>query len=255
MTVPANRKRPAASAARLSPAKTAAVKNAAAKSAPARRRTPAKKKKNTSWLRNLSGLALRHWKFELVLLLFLAGGFISNLDRASRYVQRLRGIRRFMPKPVAELVFPPVYLDYGVAAKGAELFGTVTRVIDGDTFIFKSVGGSEDSYKIRMWGIDAPESSQTYGAESRRALEDKILNRAVHLVVMDTDRYSRQVCQVYGDFEEDVNLYMVAGGNAWHFSELADSRALASAQSQAKKNKRGLWTYPAPEPPWEYRKK
>lgn len=228
-------------------------KPASAKRPPKRPAT--RRKKGQSLISQLLKWPLRHWKPVLLLVLFLLGGFISNLDRGARYVSRLRGLKKFLPEPVAELIFPPEYLTFGLATQGEELFGTVTKVIDGDTFIMKSVGGREDSYKVRMWGIDAPESSQEFGTTSADALSDKILNRAIRLQVAATDRYSRQVCRVFGDNEEDINLYMVKNGYAWYYRDYADGAAyLEQAEAEARRNKRGLWTYPAPQPPWEYRK-
>ncbi|MDD4818477.1 MAG: thermonuclease family protein [Victivallaceae bacterium] len=212
-----------------------------------------KRKASVSRLRVFFRWPLRHWKTSLFLALFLLGGLLTNLDRGARYLSRLNGLRRFMPAPVAELLLPPQELDYGVAAEGAELFGTVTRVVDGDTFVFRSVGDGEALFKVRMWGIDAPEKSQTWGEESGKTLEAKILNRAVRLKVMAADRYSRQVCRVFGDREEDINLYMVSTGNAWHYPDDAESDELAAAMTEARRNRRGLWTYQNPEPPRQYR--
>lgn len=220
------------------------------------KRPATRKKKRINFTDLLLKWPLRHWKPVTLLLLFLLGGFVTNLDRGARYVRQLRGLKKFLPEPVAELIFPPEYLTFGLAETGEELFGTVSKVIDGDTFIMKSVGGREDSYRIRMWGIDAPESSQEFGTASQEALEDKILNRAVRLRVAATDRYSRQVCRVYGDNEEDINLYMVKNGYAWYYPDYADGAAyLEQAEHDARRNKRGLWTYTSPVPPWEYRKK
>lgn len=219
------------------------------------KRPAVRRKKSSGLVDKLLKWPLRHWKPVLLLLLFLVGGFVTNLDRGARYVRQLRGLKKFLPEPVAELIFPPEYLTFGLASEGEDLFGTVTRVIDGDTFIMKGVGGREDSYKVRMWGIDAPESSQDFGSASAEALSDKILNRAVRLQVAATDRYSRQVCRVYGDDEEDINLYMVKNGYAWYYRDYADGASyLEQAEADARRNKRGLWTYPAPQPPWEYRK-
>ena len=221
------------------------------KAAPKRGRA---KKKRQPLFKSMLKWPLKHWRTSLILFLFLLGGFISNLDRAANYVRNLRGLRRFMPTVVADLIFPPEYLDFGMAQVGQELFGTVEQVTDGDTFLFRSVGGNEEAFRVRMWGIDAPESSQTFGRDSAEALSTKILGRAVRLQVAATDRYSRQVCRVYGDNEEDINLYMVKSGYAWYYPDSApDARFLEDAEAEAIKNKRGLWTYPAPKPPWEFR--
>ncbi len=219
------------------------------------RKRRSSRKKSSPWWGKLIKIPLHFWRTSILLVLFLLGGFLSNLDRAAHYVQRLSALRSFMPSALAELVFPPEYPDFGRAAQNQVIFGTVTRVLDGDTFVLKSVGGQEYSYKIRMWGIDTPESKQEFGAEATAALTGKILNRAVKVTVKATDRYSRQVCQVFGDNDEDINLYMVKYGYAWHYMDTAPEAAhLADAEREARRFKRGLWTYPNPVPPWQYRK-
>ncbi|MEA4861735.1 MAG: thermonuclease family protein [Victivallaceae bacterium] len=196
---------------------------------------------------------LRRWKFTLLAGLFLLGGLITNLDRSDAFARRAA---RFLPGRVAGmLVRKPAAPVAGIANPGEAVFGTVTRVIDGDTIEVKSVGVREDSYRVRMWGIDAPETSQEYGREAAAALRAKVENRPVSLLVAARDRYGRLVCKVYGDRDEDVNLYMVASGNAWYYEQYAPGEtALAGAQGEAQRRRIGLWKSAAPVPPWQFRK-
>ena len=53
----------------------------------------------------------------------------------------------------------------------------------------------------------------------------------------------------------NVNLKMVHLGMAWRFDKYSDDAALLAAQNAAKGAKRGLWSEPAPVPPWEWRSK
>ncbi len=196
---------------------------------------------------------LRRWKFTLLAGLFLLGGFLTNLDRTDAFSRRLT---RFLPSRAAALLAKeePAPVD-GNAKPGEAVFGTVTRVIDGDTIEVKSVGAREDNYRVRMWGIDAPESAQEYGREAADALRGKLENRPVSLMVAARDRYGRLVCKVYGDRDEDINLYMVASGNAWYYEQYAPGEpALARAQGEAQRRRLGLWKSADPVPPWRFRK-
>jgi len=150
---------------------------------------------------------------------------------------------------VADLLLPPLEVEELKSSDGSELFGTVVRVIDGDTFVFKAVDFNETNYRVRMWGIDAPESSQSFGENSRDTLAQKLEGAPVRLVVATDDRYGRKVCKVFTSKDEDVNLYMVEQGMAWDWNG-----GYHSAEEEARKYKRGLWNEPAPQPPWEYRK-
>lgn len=234
--------------------KTTTGTTTAKKTTTTRRRTT--KKKIVPWWKKLLKIPFRFWRSSLILAMFLLGGFITNLDRASNYLQRLEGLKKFMPKVVAELIFPPEEIDFGIAKANQTISGVVTRVIDGDTFIIKSdINNNEVSYRVRMWGIDAPESSQEFGDSSTKALSEKILNKQTTIKVITNDRYARQLCVVYGSDGEDINKYMVENGYAWYYAPYGqEAQYLASAEQLAKYYKRGLWTYPAPIQPWEYRK-
>jgi len=92
--------------------------------------------------------------------------------------------------------------------------GTVTRVIDGDTFELSN------GLRIRLADIDAPESSESGYLASKNTLSDWILEKTVYLDVDDlyeTDRYGRFVCVAF--FEDgsnyiNVNHALVDGGYA-----------------------------------------
>jgi endonuclease YncB( thermonuclease family) len=59
----------------------------------------------------------------------------------------------------------------------AEITGRVVGVSDGDT-ITVLVGGNE-SVKVRLVGIDAPEKAQSFGAVSKRNLSDHVYGKSV----------------------------------------------------------------------------
>jgi len=53
-----------------------------------------------------------------------------------------------------------------------------------------------------------------------------------------------------------INLEMVRDGWAWWYRTYAPkSKAIEEAETEARKEKRGLWHDTGPEPPWEYRKR
>jgi len=82
--------------------------------------------------------------------------------------------------------------------------GSVTAVSDGDTFKIGTIEGTR--LKIRLYGIDAPETEkinrstgmiskqgQPYGEEAFGALKSKILGKKVRVDIIDIDRYKRMV--------------------------------------------------------------
>jgi endonuclease YncB( thermonuclease family) len=107
--------------------------------------------------------------------------------------------------------------------------GSVTAVSDGDTFKIGTIEGTR--LKIRLYGIDAPETEkinrstgmiskqgQPYGEEAFGALKSKILGKKVRVDIIDIDRYKRMVGIVYLN-DRNINLEMVKEGWAWAYRE------------------------------------
>ncbi len=87
--------------------------------------------------------------------------------------------------------------------------GTVTRVIDGDTFYLNSV-----ETRIRLWGLDAPERSEKGGNAATRALREIAHGQRVTCKEIDIDRYDRIVGQCFLNDGRDVTALMIESGKA-----------------------------------------
>ena len=126
------------------------------------------------------------------------------------------------------------------------------RVIDGDTIEVGAV-------RIRLFGLDAPESAQSCLAGSRRwpcgeqatrALAGQIEGRSVACEERDRDRYGRvvAVCRYGG---QDVNAWLVREG--WAIAYRRYSTAYVGEEASARRAKRGLWRGDF-VPPWDWRR-
>ena len=135
---------------------------------------------------------------------------------------------------------------------GRPISGTAT-VSDGDTL---RIGG----VKIRLFGVDAPERSQTCGLAAEGGGWDCGAAAAARLGVLaaagpvtcvprDTDRYGRVVatCTAAG---VDLGARLVAEGLARAYVRYGDD--YAAAEARAKAEGVGLWRGKA-EAPWDYR--
>lgn len=100
-------------------------------------------------------------------------------------------------------------------------FFTVTRVIDGDTFVIAD--GSQKGLTIRLTGVDAPETRRTrnkeigyFAQESKKYLSDLILNKRVRLEYdVDTfDIYKRTLAYVYMEDGTFINAHLLENGYA-----------------------------------------
>jgi endonuclease YncB( thermonuclease family) len=54
--------------------------------------------------------------------------------------------------------------------------------------------------------------------------------------------------------DRDISLEMVKDGFAWHYKRYSKEAALADAEKEARKARRGLWADKDPVPPWEWRR-
>jgi endonuclease YncB( thermonuclease family) len=126
-------------------------------------------------------------------------------------------------------------------------------IIDGDTLEIRGT-------RIRLWGIDAPESDQLCqnensehyrcGQKAANDLDAMIARRPVSCVDIDERSYNRTVavCTVAGT---DIADWLVRKGLALDWPQYSKG-AYADAQSEAKGKERGIWSGSFVEP-WRYR--
>ena len=130
----------------------------------------------------------------------------------------------------------------------------VVGVTDGDTLSCLTEG--RENLKVRLYGIDAPESRQDFGTQSKKHLSNMVFGKQVTLDVRDTDRYGRTVADVLIN-DKSVNLRQVETGHAWAYRQYLnnfDFNGYTSAEDKAKRASLGLWSSPNPINPADFRK-
>ncbi len=130
----------------------------------------------------------------------------------------------------------------------------VPRVVDGDTL---EVAGT----KIRMHGMDAPESAQkcldgsgrgyACGTRSTAHLRSLVAGGNVSCKVYDTDGYGRQVSECFTPSGESLNATMVEDG--WAIAYREYSRDFVGEERQASTTGVGMWSGTF-DKPWDWRK-
>jgi micrococcal nuclease len=135
--------------------------------------------------------------------------------------------------------------------RGQQFSAIVTRVADGDT-IQVTAGGS--SYRVRLEGIDCPESGQPFSQVARNYTRQLAFDQSVSVKVLDVDRYGRLVARVTSQ-GKDVSFQLAKAGLAWHFTQYSSDPLLAAAEQEARKARRGLWADEKPIPPWVARRR
>lgn len=128
----------------------------------------------------------------------------------------------------------------------------VVKVSDGDTITV--LDDENRQSRVRLWGIDAPESKQAFGKASQKHLAKAVAGKDVRLEIKGKDRYGRIIARVWID-NEDVCLRQIRDGFAWHYKHYApDEIEFAKAEEKARERHLGLWQDRNPIPPWEFRR-
>jgi len=137
------------------------------------------------------------------------------------------------------------------------LVGQVVAVQDGDSLTVSDA--QHQLHKVRLAGIDAPETRQPHGLAAKRYLSALVLNATVAVEHHKLDRYQRKVGTVLKN-GQDVNLQLLEAGLAWHYTAYAKEQPMAARRlyaqvaSRAQADGIGLWQTANPTPPWEWRK-
>lgn len=129
--------------------------------------------------------------------------------------------------------------------------GDVVRILDGDTV--EVLDATNQTYRVRLANIDAPEHRQAFGEVSRQALAAMAFRQNVDVIDRGTDQYGRTIgVLMLGD--RDLNAAMVAQGMAWVYTHYNSDPSLPALERSAQAARAGLWSDPSPTPPWEFRR-
>jgi len=148
----------------------------------------------------------------------------------------------------------------------ADISGKVVAVTDGDTI--KILDNNRVQHKVRLTGIDAPEKAQPFGNASRKNLASMVAGKNVRVETLKNDRYGRVLGKVWVQPQDcsgcgktlNANLAQILAGMAWWYQDYArdqpaqDRVRYESAVKEARQRKLGLWSEPAPIPPWAWRR-
>jgi endonuclease YncB( thermonuclease family) len=119
---------------------------------------------------------------------------------------------------------------------------TLLRVVDGDTIEAK-VDGYEETWKIRMLGINTPEKNMPFsnlGKEYLQSFEGKTIT--LRRDREDTDKYQRKLRYVFYN-DEFLNLEIITRGfaNSYYTKDLRYEKKFLNAEKQARIRGLGVW--------------
>lgn len=138
-----------------------------------------------------------------------------------------------------------------------------THVIQGDIRIIDADTVKIGQEKIRLLGVDAPETSQTCscggekvecGEQATSALKDFVGTDKIYCKGDKRDRYGRTIGECFirrNGAEISLNQWLVANGYAVAYTQY--SKKFADDEARAKAEKRGFWACEYFQNPAEYR--
>jgi endonuclease YncB( thermonuclease family) len=147
-------------------------------------------------------------------------------------------MRAFLiPGLMSALALAPALLP---ARAGAQVVSGPASASDGDSLAMTG-------FRIRLFGIDAPEADQTCrrgaaiwacGQDAKKQLADLIEGRTIDCEQRDTDAYGRIVATCRAG-NVDLGETMVGAGLAVALPDFTE--AYVAAEARARRNKLGLW--------------
>ena len=106
--------------------------------------------------------------------------------------------------------------------------------------------------KIRLVGIDCPETGQAFGTKAKQFTADVCTGKEATIEWSKREAYGRILGTVMVG-QVNVNHELVKAGLAWQFTRYDKTKELAELEAAARKAKIGLWSEPAPVAPWDWR--
>ena len=153
---------------------------------------------------------------------------------------------RFFLLMLLILVFPPEALAWK---------GLVLHVASGDSLIVTRPG-SDEQIKVRLYGIDCPETDQAFGKEAKEFTADQTIKGEVEIDPVKEYGSDRLSARVYVD-KDDLSATLVMGGMAWVYRKycaIPDCEDWIELEVAARQARVGLWSSGPPIPPWEWRR-
>jgi len=161
----------------------------------------------------------------------------------------------YHPRPIGFPLLAAALAAYVAGCSGVEptpeelaLKGRVIGVPEGDTVIIRTDAGTDVT--ARLYGIDAPDPDQPFGAKATEFLSRYARGREVEISPVRSEGstvVARLNCE-----GKDLSALMVENGWAWVAPDSQD-KELLELEEQARKWRVSMWIQRNLEPPWRYK--
>ncbi len=179
---------------------------------------------------------------------------MKNFQQLSIMDYRIK-YRSFLIGIIAALMI----IIYAAAAFGQTVEGNAVTWFDGDTITVRQNSGKY--LRVRLSGIDSPETRQTHGIECKALIKSVTERRKLELDILGKDIYKRSLARIYvrsNSTEEpdigDLSLFMIQHGCGWEYGSALDVKDdYQDAEQIARAAHVGLWFESNPMPPVQFR--
>lgn len=124
------------------------------------------------------------------------------------------------------------------------------RVVDGDTFWVTNLRDKSE-WKVRLWGVDAPDTKECYFEEATKILEEELTGKRLTFEKFGRDDYGRILAKVFVDgVSLEETLVATGAAVAYDAKEVHNDlrpsaeyvAALKKIEETAKNAKLGVWS-------------
>jgi micrococcal nuclease len=139
------------------------------------------------------------------------------------------------------------------AHAGESFYGTVQKVIDGDSLLISS---GTRRIEVRLYGLDAPEYRQPFCEEAKNYVGMWGGGQEVKILPEYADSYGRTVAVIVKG-EKVLNNDIIQAGLAWvypRYCQKTECEAWLSAEKTARNQKKGLWADSKAVAPWKWKR-
>lgn len=151
---------------------------------------------------------------------------------------------------VLMLIFVLLLSSRAASAEGMPEVKQILEVVDGNTLRVSTI--DDDTYTVKLKGVDAPELGQAFAQESLNYLQELVSNKNVLVEYSGKDRWGNRLVYVTAKNGKSINEMMIKSGHGWVDRFFINQPELMKLQETARSNSVGLWMEQDPMKPWVY---
>ncbi len=126
----------------------------------------------------------------------------------------------------------------------------IVEVVDGNTLKVTTI--EDDTFTVKLKGVDAPELGQAFGQESLEYLRELVTEKDVLVEYSGKDRWGNRLVYITTKSGKSINEIMIKEGFGWVDRFFVSQVELMKLQESAKTKNSGLWVKEEPLAPWVY---